>query len=166
MTVIYLEYCLNQKTLFPCGTKLTSSSYSLLHHPSFAFLISTICIFVISAFVLLLFSGLSSSLTNLLSPSLPPPLLFAYVPLICLWSFPLIFFPLLSFPSLEHCHVSSVFLSFPVPFSCPACGRSMTHNWRTWRPLRACLIFVTPSSSTGARLRRKWRTHLLLGNLR
>lgn len=164
MILRYLEYCLNQKTLFPCGTKLMSSSYSLLHHP-------LLCLFnlhylhlcylcLCTSFVL------SSSLTNLLSPPLPTPLLFAYVPSICLWSFPLIFFPLLSFPSLEHCHVSSAFLSFPVPFSCPACGRSMTHNWRTWRPLRACLIFVTPSSSIGARLRRKWRTHLSLGNLR
>lgn len=86
---------------------------------------------------------------------------------------PFLFFSVPSWPiSLKYCHVSSSLAGpllslFPSsPFLVPTCGRSMTHNWRTWRPLRACLTFVTPSSSTGARLRRRQRTHLLLGSLR
>lgn len=62
------------------------------------------------------------------------------------------------------CPSSSLFLLSPSLV--PTCGRSMTHPWRMWRPLRACLTFVIHSSSTGARHRRRLKTHPSLGSLR
>lgn len=108
MTVIYLEYCLNQKTLFPCGTKLTSSSYSLLHHP-------LLCLFYLhylhlcylclcTSFVLWPLFLLDQSLISI-SPTSSP---------LCLCSFNL----LVVFPS--HFLPSSLF-SFTRTLSCFLC---------------------------------------------
>lgn len=145
------------------------SPVPLVPHPPPLPFLSALCVLFISA------CGLSSSVLSVLGRSpLPPPLplLPAFALLICTRPFPSIS----SLCLLVHLHLDTVlfpllwlalFFLFPSSSSLvPACGRSMTHNWRTWRPLGACLTFVTPSSSTGARLRRRRRTHLLLGSLR
>lgn len=110
--------------------------------------------------------------------SLPPS--FQPHPFVCFCSS-------VNFPSCQMCHLlrcpfsssthTVCFPSFPVssfsipPISCSWVlshfnNRSMIHSWRKWRLLRACRTFVTPSSSTGARLKRRQKTHLSLENLR
>lgn len=114
------------------------------------------------------------------SLSFPPPpsnpaLLFAFAPLLFLSlsnapffssvhppSFTLPCFPLVPTPSL----LSPYFLTLDFFFSSHPHDRSMTHSWRMWRLLEACPTFVTPSSSTGAGLRRRQMIHLSSENLR
>lgn len=128
-------------------------------------------------FHLCLCSPSSNSLSSCLPLFVPPLSSTLLLPL--LGQFPFVSFPSLSlspflysdsvlFPSLSWW----LFLYHPIPllflfpFLIPEYDRSMTHNWRTWRPLRACQTFVIPSNSTGARLRRRQRTPPSLGNLR